>query len=209
MQTEHHRPPRAFTLIELMIVVTLVALLLTLAAPSITIWLQNLKVRNVGESFVNGLQLARMEAMRRNSRVTFSMVSGTDANCTLSATSPSWVVAQGGVLPDALVGKCNAAMVEAGGDVIQKNSAGPALKGTTIAATDANGAPAQCLTYDGLGQIPSQGSIACANPIGRIDISSPVSGTAPLRVVINQAGQVRLCYPDTDNKLSATDPRKC
>lgn len=209
MHTTHPSPPRAFTLIELMIVVTLVALILTLAGPSIMIWLQNLKVRNVGESFVNGLQLARMEAMRRNTRVTFSMVSGTDASCTLSATSPSWVVAQGGALPDAISGKCNGEMVDEGGDIIQKNSAGTALKGTIISAVDASGIPTNCLTYDGLGQIPSQGSIACNTPIGRIDISSPASGTVALRVMINQAGQVRLCYPDPDNKLSSTDPRKC
>lgn len=203
------KPSRAFTLLELMIVVTLIAVMLLLAAPSISVWLQNLKVRNVGESIVNGMHLARMEAMKRNTRVTFSMVSTTDANCAMSATSPSWVVAQGGVLPPDLSGKCAGATVEAGGDIIQSNSAGFAEQGMLIAATTAGGAAANCLTYDGLGQIPSQGNIACATPIERVDISSPVAGTVPLRVTVTPGGQVRMCYPDTANQLPTNDPRKC
>ena len=82
MRTATPRSSQGFTLIELMIVVTLLALMMMLAAPSISIWLQNLKVRNVGESIVNGLQLARMEAIRRNTRVVVcSSTNGTSCSC--------------------------------------------------------------------------------------------------------------------------------
>lgn len=202
MRTATPRSSQGFTLIELMIVVTLIALMMMLAAPSISVWLQNLKVRNVGESIVSGMQLARMEAIRRNTRVTFSMVSTTDASCAMSATSPSWVVSKGGALP---TGKCNGTLADEGGDIIQKNSASTALQGVTITSTSA----ANCLTYDGLGQIPTQGSIACATRITKIDISSPVADTVALRVEVSSGGQARLCYPDTAGKLSTTDPRKC
>lgn len=205
MRTPTPRTSQGFTLLELMIVVTLIALMMMLAAPSITVWLQNLKVRNVGESIVSGLQLARMEAIRRNTRVTFSMVSTTDANCAMSATSPSWVVSRGGVLPTSITSKCAGTLVDAGGDIIQKNSASIASQGMTITSTGS----ANCLTYDGLGQIPTQGSIACTTGITNIDISSPVANTIALRVTVTSGGQVRLCYPDTANQLPTNDPRKC
>jgi type IV fimbrial biogenesis protein FimT len=205
MRTATPRSSQGFTLIELMIVVTLIALMMMLAAPSISVWLQNLKVRNVGESIVSGMQLARMEAIRRNTRVTFSMVSTTDANCAMSAASPSWVVSRGGVLPTSITGKCAGTMVDDGGDIIQKNSASIASQGMTITSTGG----ANCLTYDGLGQIPTQGSIACSTGITNINISSPVADTIALRVTVTSGGQVRLCYPDTANQLPTNDPRKC
>ncbi|MEJ5898054.1 GspH/FimT family pseudopilin [Aquabacterium sp. G14] len=205
MHTPTPRSEQGFTLLELMIVVTLIALMLMLAAPSITIWLQNLKVRNVGESIVSGLQLARMEAIRRNTRVTFSMVSSTDSSCTMSATSPSWVVSKGGVLPTSITNKCAGTMADAGGDIIQKNSASVALQGVTLSSSGA----ANCLTYDGLGQLPTQGSIACTTGITSIDITSPTADTIALRVTVSSGGQVRLCYPDTANQLPTNDPRKC
>lgn len=205
MRTATPRSSQGFTLLELMIVVTLLALMMMLAAPSISIWLQNLKVRNVGESIVSGLQLARMEAIRRNTRVTFSMVSTTDANCAMSAASPSWVVAKGGVLPTSITNKCAGTMADAGGDIIQKNSASVALQGITLTSTGG----ANCLTYDGMGQLPSQGSMACTTGITSIDISSPVADTIALRVTVSTGGQVRLCYPDTAGQLPTNDPRKC
>lgn len=205
MRTTTPRSSRGFTLLELMIVVTLLALMMMLAAPSISVWLQNLRVRNVGESIVSGLQLARMEGIRRNTRVTFAMVSTTDANCAMSATSPSWVVARGGVLPPSITGKCAGTLVDAGGDIIQKNSASTALQGVTISSTGGG----NCLTYDGLGQIPTQGSIACTSPITSIDVTSSVADTVALRVTVTTGGQVRLCYPDAANQLPTNDPRKC
>jgi hypothetical protein len=124
----------------------------------------------------------------------------------MSATSPSWVVAKGGVLPTGITNKCAGTMADDGGDIIQKNSASTALQGVTITSTGA----ANCLTYDGLGQIPTQGSIACATRITEINISSPVADTVALRVMVpDDGGQIRLCYPDTAGKLSTTDPRKC
>lgn len=206
------RPLRGFTLIEVMIVVTLIALMVVLAGPSINVWLQNLKIRNVGESLVNGMQLARMEAMKRNERVTFWMVDNTTASCADSASSPSWMVVLGAVSPGNLTGKCTNDFVSAATSTartIQKNSASSALQGLTIAATGTAGTASSCVTYDGLGQLPTQGSIGCAAPISQITIRSSVADTVQLDIRLTTGGQVRLCYPDPNGKLDATDPRKC
>ena len=67
------------TLIEVLIAVAIVGLLLAFAAPSATVWIQNTQLRNSAESVLNGIQMARLEALKRNTNVSFQL---TDANST-------------------------------------------------------------------------------------------------------------------------------
>jgi type IV fimbrial biogenesis protein FimT len=73
-----------FSLIELMTVVAIVAVSAVLAAPTFAQQLANFRVRGAAEGIVNGLNLARAEAARRNSSVSL----------TLSASGGGWSVAQ-------------------------------------------------------------------------------------------------------------------
>jgi type IV fimbrial biogenesis protein FimT len=75
---------RGFTLIELMVVVTLVAILAAVAGPSMREQLANFQVRSAAEGIANGLNVARAEAARRNSPAAF----------TLNSTGAGWSVAQ-------------------------------------------------------------------------------------------------------------------
>jgi type IV fimbrial biogenesis protein FimT len=84
-----HRPSsmnsiRGFSLIELMTVITIVSVTAVLAAPSFAVQLANFRVRGAAEGIVNGLNLARAEAARRNSSVSL----------TLSASGGGWSVSQ-------------------------------------------------------------------------------------------------------------------
>lgn len=65
-----------FTLIELMIGIVVLAIVIALGVPSYRTWIQNAKLRNAAESILNGLQLARSEAVARNQVVRFSMGDG-------------------------------------------------------------------------------------------------------------------------------------
>jgi type IV fimbrial biogenesis protein FimT len=56
-----------FTLIELMTVVVLIAVLLSLAAPSFTSFRQNSEVRTVANDFLSAINLAKSEAIRSGS----------------------------------------------------------------------------------------------------------------------------------------------
>ncbi len=67
------RRQRGFNLIELMIAVTLLGVLLMLGLPEYREWIQNTQIRTSAESVLNGLQLARTEAVRRNAPVTFTV----------------------------------------------------------------------------------------------------------------------------------------
>lgn len=62
-----------FTLIELLTVVTVMTVMLFLALPNFSVWLQNTQIRTAGEAILNGLQLARAEAVRRNVNIELTM----------------------------------------------------------------------------------------------------------------------------------------
>ena len=59
------RPPASasagFTLIELLIAISMLAVLLSLAAPSLATWIRNTQIRTVSETLQNGLRTAQAE----------------------------------------------------------------------------------------------------------------------------------------------------
>jgi type IV fimbrial biogenesis protein FimT len=64
------------SLVELMIGLAVLALLMMAGLPSYSVWMQNTRIRAAAESMVNGLQLARSEAVRRNVNVEFVLGPG-------------------------------------------------------------------------------------------------------------------------------------
>ena len=76
---------RGFTLIELIIAIAITALLVTLAVPSFNIMLANAQIRTATQALYDGLQLARVEAIRRNERVLFTNGVGSDWTVTIDA----------------------------------------------------------------------------------------------------------------------------
>jgi type IV fimbrial biogenesis protein FimT len=70
---------RGVTLIELIVAIGIVAIGLALAAPSLSTMTASFRVRSSAESIVNGLSLARAEAVRRNGSVSFNLVGAATA----------------------------------------------------------------------------------------------------------------------------------
>ena len=62
-----------FTLIELMVTIAVLAIMLFIALPNFAVWMQNTQIRTAGEAVLNGMQLARAEAIRRNVSVELGM----------------------------------------------------------------------------------------------------------------------------------------
>jgi len=180
-------PAKGFTLIELVITITVVAVLIALGLPSFTEWIQNTQVRNAAESALNGLQVARSEAVRRNGYTQFILGPGTGWRV-IALTPPS-----GGV---------GAACQETA--EIQRREGAEGSANATVTATPAG---ETTVTFTPLGWVGA-GTTACGNTITQLDFDSATLATArsrELRIIITASGGIRLCDP----QVAAGDPRGC
>ena len=181
------------TLIELLIGITILAILLALAIPAFSSWIASTRIRTVAESFQNGLQLARNEALRSGTNIEF-IVTGTTgwavqdpkqtASCVADLTlpQPAWVV--------------------------QTKSAAEASNNITV---DAVPAASVCVTFTSLGRVSRDATNSFLNADGstaltQLDVRSPsVSETRALSLVISPGGLVKMCDP----AASVGDSRAC
>lgn len=202
LSTAHHPPPaaaaqRGFTLIELMVTITLLGLLLGLAGPSFTLWTRNAQVRAVSDTLQNGARLAQTEAVRRNRQVVFFL--SNDSGCTAS-TAPAANGAFWAVRSVPLTAGDAAETVQCGN--LSDRAEGVAITGPT--AICFNSAGRQTANAS-----PGAGSAACtldASGRSTYDIAVP-GGDRPLRVLVTLGGQVRQCDPA--RTLSASAPDGC
>lgn len=192
-----------FTLIEMIVTVAILSILLAIAAPSFQTLLANMRLRSTAESLMAGLQLARTEALRRNTSVSFWMVNNLNAGCALSASSTTWVVSL-----DNLQGGCNAApSLNDSPRIVQIRAGNEVVGNVTISAINAANAATSCATFTGFGAV-SGGCTGVNNstPIAAIDVTSNVANTRALRIQVAGGGSLRLCEPAIN---TAGDPRRC
>ncbi len=192
------RTPHGFSLVELLVTVAVFGIMLALAMPSFSIWIQNAKVRTTAESILNGLQLARGEAVRRNATIRFQLTDSLATGCALSTTATNWVVSF-----DSPVGKCGdslfddtvSAVLNPAPRIIQRR---PAAEGSSNVVTVSD---QTFIAFNGLGR--------AAPAPATIDIK-PASGCTNfrcLRVTVSTGGQIRLCDPAFST--TGTDPQRC
>lgn len=194
-----NKRPHGFTLVELLVTLAVFALLIMVGMPSMTTWLQNQQIRLSAESLQAGLQLARMEALRRNAPVQFALVDTLDSACTLSNKGANWIVS----LNDP-TGLCDVAPSDTNLPLtIQKHSG---AEGSPNAVLQGSGGVG--LVFNGLGRIPinfpGMTMIDVTNPNG--GACQPAGPMRCLRLTISSAGQPRMCDPAVTD---AADPRFC
>lgn len=173
-----------FSLIELMIAVSILGILAALAMPSYRIWIENTRIRTAAESIQTGLQKARVEALKRNADVQFVLGANSawSIGCvTVTASCPDPI--------ETRVAK-------------EGSSASISITATPAAATAA--------VFTSLGGVRSVAEGAATAPFTRLDIdnaSLSAADSRELRILIDAGGAGRQCDPYTG--LSASDPRKC
>ena len=89
---------RGFSLVELLVTIAIAAVLLSLGLGSVTSMIASSRTRGAAESVLSGLQMARAEAIQRNTPMRFQLVTSMDefcaSNTAAAAASMLWVVSQ-------------------------------------------------------------------------------------------------------------------
>jgi type IV fimbrial biogenesis protein FimT len=194
-----------FSLIELMITLAVLGMMFMIALPNMGTWLQNTQIRTSADAMQAGLQLARAEALKRNTTVRFQLVDTLTSACAQSATGRNWVVS----LADTN-GLCNVDASETTApQIIQKRSSAEGSPNAVVTATGGNS-----VWFNGLGRTVQPPTAPAA--LTQINITNPNNGACKtaagnepmrcLRITVNAGGTVRMCDPAVDD---ATDPRKC
>ncbi len=188
---------RGMSIVEVLVSITVVGILMTVAAPAATTWIQNTQLRNAAESIYNGVQTARLEALKRNTTVSFEL---TDVNST------AWRIC----LYDNVNNACQAAPPMLHEKSASEGSPNARVGAETVltsvaTAIDPGTAIPNSVTFDALGRLAPT---APTNMV-RIDVRNPVmTATEERRLVIlvTVGGQARMCDP----KLTlATNPMGC
>lgn len=201
---------RGFSLVELMVVVAVIGVLMAVGLPTFQTWLRSVQVRNAAESLLNGLQFARMEALRRNERVSFWMVSSASAKlvddtCLRSANGVSWVVSR-----DNPASACGVDFSDtATPRIIQKKAAGEGALNVSVAAVDLGGTASSCITFNGFGRIEAACADAAASvPLARVVFASSLAdaNVRSLEIRVSAGGLIRMCDPAV---TATSDPRYC
>jgi type IV fimbrial biogenesis protein FimT len=162
-----------FTLIELMITIAVLGVLIGLGVPSFRLWMQNTQVRNAADAILNGVQLARAEAVRRNMNVEFAL--GNGAEWTVEQASPR--------------------------TAIQSRAAEEGQ--TNKAQIDALPAGATIVTYSPLGGVTPNLDASMTLRRIDIQAPGAPAGVRRLSVVISVNGSPRMCdrdLPATDTR---------
>jgi type IV fimbrial biogenesis protein FimT len=193
--------PRGFSLIELMVTLTILGLALMMGMPSFSAWLQNSKLRSAAESVLSGLQFAKAEAVSRNALVRFQLTSTLDNNCALSATSPNWIV-NTDPDPAALAGLCGALPSDTDTPFIVRKRDATSDPTALVVNSDLSN-----VVFNGLGRPVVATAMNIDFSMDSSVGTCAASGGAVtcLRVVVSPAGQIRMCNP----KFSLPDPQGC
>lgn len=84
---------RGFTLIELMVAVAVLAILVSIGVPALQGFIESSRLRAATHDLYSDLQLARLEAIRRNQRVTVCKANASLTQCDVSgAWHRGWLV---------------------------------------------------------------------------------------------------------------------
>lgn len=164
---EGPRKCRGFSLIELMVGISIVAIVAGLAAPSFRALIANAQIRTAAQALHDGLKVARVEAIRRNERVSFNKTADSSWNVSVDSSA---LVVQSRVSGEGSA-SASVAVTPVAGTIVTFDALGRVVTpgaGTTITQLDISVPPAVL----------------------------PASAAKNLRIAINAGGGIRLCDPN-------------
>jgi type IV fimbrial biogenesis protein FimT len=197
------------SIVELTIAISLAAVLMAVAAPSLVTGNQNRQVRNAAGALENGLTVARTEALRRNRNVKFSLLSP-QGSWSVGCETPDATVVNGEVsCPDVIRTRdAGDGSVQARVDPAEVAATG-ASAGSTAFSASGN------LTFTPMGRVSTSGMAptlgngntavyAVGRPVGTC--ANAGGEIRCLEIHVTAAGQIRTCDPAVTR---VGDPRAC
>lgn len=182
---------RGFTLIELMVTVALVAILMSVAVPSLTSFQRNAELTSFSNTMLAGINGARGEAMKRGG---YAMVVPIDS----TNWSSGWVV---------FVDIDRSQAYEAASDVtILTSETSPSYLTITANGTAADSPPYIMFDASGYSKNKAGGPGDQTFSIKRNDVTGTYEHAQTRRIKIARTGRVRVCSPksSTDANCSAS-----
>jgi type IV fimbrial biogenesis protein FimT len=158
--------PRGFTLIEVLVVMTVIAIVASIAVPSFSSFVADQRARSAASDLMTAILSARSEAIKRNSNVTITALTAGGA----TTWGAGWLVtaADGTQLArkDIDAGRLDSTTLPAGTTSITFNGAGRMTLAGTLGielrgASGSDGVSPRCMTID-LGGRPQLNRGGCA-----------------------------------------------
>jgi type IV fimbrial biogenesis protein FimT len=166
---------QGFTLIELMMTITIAIILLSLAVPSFKSFIDSQKLQTTALEFYSAVNMTRAEAIKRGAQVTIAANDG-------SSWTSGWTV---------FVDQNNNARPEPKETIVMTRD--ELAKGIEVSSTMSDNAlPYLSYTGNGRGRTNANSQSPQAGTV------SFQLGTAIRRVKVNFLGRVRICNPATD-----------
>ena len=198
------RGARGFTIIELMVGLTIMGVIVALGVPSFATYLQSTKLASSAQSYLSGVQLARAEAIRRNLPVQFVLTdtpvatANIESVAVLNVSGQNWLVRV--LNPDTTFSLVEAKSALEG--AFSSSGTPPVqITGTATLPAVFDGS----ISFNGFGGTRTNGAYA-------LDLQNPSGGAcAPAgpmrcpRIRVSPGGQVLLCDP----QAAASDSRAC
>lgn len=198
-----HRYQSGVSLLELLIGVAIVSILLAAGMPTFGLWIQNTQVRTAAESVQNGLQVARNEAVRRNTSVRFNLTSATGSVawkvCVVAGSGCGEVIQQRSDAEGGANARLGVSAV-APPAVVPATQYAAALAAGAGLSEDGNTG----VTFNGVGLVPTAN---IGTDVTRIDIiNTSTSDARRLVIVVSAGGLIRMCDPA---HTLASNPQGC
>jgi type IV fimbrial biogenesis protein FimT len=190
-----------FTLIEMVVTISIFGILVAMTVPAMQTWIANSKVRAVADVLQNGVRLARAESLRRSRQVVFALTNDAAQDGTFTATGDGqyWAIM---TIPAMTDGTEAAEFVQSG------------VLGGTSANVQVTG-PAE-ICFNSVGRLVANATTgvaggSCTAPGAgeskwTYEIKLP-SSDRRLQVQVGLGGQVHLCDPT--QTLSPSNPYGC
>jgi type IV fimbrial biogenesis protein FimT len=194
-----------FSLVEIIIGLVIVGVLTSMAIPAFGTWSQNTQIRNAAESIQNGLQQARVEAIRRNTPVRFQLTTTVDNSCAVSTGQPNWVInlGDGGTTSNPW-GSCGMTIAP----VVSQYGASPTPAPYVIQRASSVGSNNVTVASNGTAHnwivaFGTLGQVISTTSDTQWDLSNTAGGACAassgpmtcMRIMVSPNGRIRMCNP--------------